>query len=108
LAASTVVERNRPSGISGRATRASMARKSANSAAAAPSSASVRGDPQPASLAPTIASTASMSALVTVTAPATSRRAGSRLGAAPGRSARLRAITATPIGRLTRKTQCQS
>ena len=105
--AATLRERSRRSGISGCATRASMA---TNTPAAAPrrrAAPSVRGAVQPISLPPTIANTASISAAVTVTAPPTSRRGRSAVARAAGSSARLSAITPMPIGRLTRKIQCQ-
>src|SRR5215831_2803679 len=67
---------NSVSGISGCATRASMAMNNATPAHAAPSSVSVRAEVQPASLPPTIAYTASISETVIVTAPDTSSGPG--------------------------------
>jgi hypothetical protein len=62
------------SGISGAATRASIARNIASSTAAARSKPSVCRDVQPASLPLTMAYTASISDVVTVTAPQISSR----------------------------------
>ena len=99
--------RNRPSGTSGEETRAWIARKARNSTSAAPSRPSVCGEVHPFSLPFTIAYTASINDAVIVIAPAKSTRP-----VAPGpfpvgsrRSERM--YTATPIGMLTRKIQCQ-
>ena len=54
-----------------------------------------------------MAYTASMSDVVTEMAPATSSLARSASGLPAGSSATHAAYTATPIGRLTRKIQCQ-
>ncbi len=64
-------------------------------------------DVQPDSLPLTMAYTASISAEVTVRAPATSRRAPVCCPVRAGRSRSDSTTTAAPIGRLTRKIQCQ-
>ncbi len=100
--------RNNPSGIKGELTLDSIPRKSPNSPAAAARRPSVSPEPQPFWLPLTIAYTASISAAVTVTAPATSRRTDSARVCAVGRSLSDSRTTARPIGTLTRKIQCQS
>ena len=80
----------------------------ANRSAAPASSPTVWAESQPAWLPLTIAYTASMSAEVTITAPATSRRWPRGAAPALGRNRSERRQTATPIGTLTRKIQCQS
>ena len=72
FAVATFRSLNRPSGTSGESTRDSITRKTPRRTAAAARRPSVCVDVQPASLPLTIAYTASMSAAVTVTAPATS------------------------------------
>ncbi|MNT07314.1 hypothetical protein D3C72_1420140 [compost metagenome] len=107
LATDTLRSLNRPSGISGCCTRASMAMKTASSTTAAPSRPIVCVEPQPASLPLTTPYTASISDEVTVMAPATSSFSPCAWPRALGSSATHSAYTATPIGRLTRKIQCQ-
>ena len=107
LAVATLRSRNSASGINGCGTRASMTMNAASSTTAAPSSPSVCADVQPASLPSTIAYTASISDTVIVTAPATSSLALDAVPLSLSSSERVSAMTATPIGRLTRKIQCQ-
>ena len=68
----------------------------------------MRPDVQPSWLPLTTAYTASMSEAVTVSAPAMSSRPVAARPPPPGRSRKDSATTATPIGTLTRKIQCQS
>ncbi len=107
LAVVTLRRRKRRSGINGCAIRASMARKSAKSATAAESRISVWPDRQPASLPLTMAYTASRSDEVTVTAPHTSSRGADVRAPSGAMSFMQRMHTAAPMGRLTRKIQCQ-
>jgi hypothetical protein len=107
LAPETLRRRNRRSGISGSDTRASMSRNTISNATAPPSCDSVFTDVQPAALPPTTAYTASIMPSVTVTAPGMSRRRGAPDGASTGSNFRHAKYTATPIGRLTRKTDSQ-
>ncbi|RYP44217.1 hypothetical protein DL770_011503 [Monosporascus sp. CRB-9-2] len=74
---------------------------------AMPSCVSVCVDVQPASLPCTTAYTASISDAVTAIAPATSSFVRSANGLPTGSNATQATYTATPIGRLTRKIQCQ-
>ena len=107
LAVARLRRRKRASGIRGALTRDSMTRNRTSNATPAPRNPSVRPDDQPTALPLTIAYTTSMSDAVTVTAPATSSRPVAFMRA-PGSSLSDSATTATPIGRLTRKIQCQS
>ena len=93
--------------MSGDATWVSIQRKTARSATAAPSRPSVWPESQPAWLPFTIAYTASISAPVTVTAPPTSSRPPAAEPPVVGSSRSASTTTRTPIGKLTRKIQCQ-
>src|SRR5258706_5829782 len=107
LAVATLRSANMRSGKIGCDTRDSMVRNAINSARAIASCASVCADVQPAWLPFTMAYTASISDAVTVRAPATSSLARAAGGMPAGSNAAHPAYTATPIGRLTRKMQCQ-
>ncbi len=80
--------RSRASGTRGAATRDSMAANTASSTADAPSRPSDCAEVQPASLPLTMAYTASISAAVTVTAPAQSSRCPLAWPLPPGNSTR--------------------
>ena len=86
-----------------------MTKNTASSTAATASSPSVSTDVHPFWLPLTIAYTAIISEAVTVTAPPMSRRRPPARSAAwsAGKSRRHSTTTRTPIGKLTRKIQCQ-
>ena len=107
FATATFRSRKRPSGISGASTRASIAMNTAKSTAPAARNPSVWAESQPSWLPLTIAYTASISAAVTVTAPATSRRPETASPRPEGTSFRVSTRTRIPTGTLTRKIQCQ-
>ena len=108
LAVATLRSRKSPSGTSGDATRVSSTTNAPSRIAETPSRPSVRAEAQPASFPFTIAYTASISAVVTTTAPATSSRPPAAERGESGTSLSDSASTTAPIGTLTRKIQCQS
>jgi hypothetical protein len=100
--------RKSPRGISGAATRVSTTRKTSRSATASARRPSVVPDVHPSWFPFTIPYTATISAAVTVIAPPTSSpRPADAVPGVEGSSRIVRKTTATPIGRLTRKIQCQ-
>ncbi len=108
LAATIGRERKIRSGISGLRARASRAKKATSSPIEHAPSSSVVVAPQPSLAAgSTIVYTPSISAPVISRAPGTSAPARRPMPGRSGTSRRAARIVATPIGRLTKKIQCQ-